>query len=211
MRWPPLLLIMAITLIPGITISADDLNERLVLEPFPGPAKWKEVTNKSGPDGWMRESIPSDQEAPNHKDIFVSQAFNKLPSADPADFMNEMMKRSTSVCEKVRVNGPNTRTESGYEVAYGQVFCGKQKEKDFGLQMWIKVLKGKNALYVVQREFRVPVSEVGGVISFSKEQMQEMVAIMDASKTTDQYLVRDVYLCGGQHSDPRCNGSTSKR
>jgi hypothetical protein len=184
--------------------SAVQPNERLVFTPYPGDGKWKEITNKSGPDGWMRESIPSEQDVADIKDIITLQAFANLKSSDPANFLEGMMKRSRSACENVRVNGPNKREEKGQDVAYGQVYCGKQRGKDYGVNMFIKVLKGKDALYVVQREFHVPATAVGGVTSFSADQMDKMKAMIKAINETNQYLAEGAFVCGPTDADVRC-------
>ncbi|MDQ7990266.1 MAG: hypothetical protein REI09_11590 [Candidatus Dactylopiibacterium sp.] len=178
--------------------------ERLVLEPYPGDTAWREVTRQQDGTQWLREQIPAGQEAGSHTDMLVAQAFLQQAGTDPSAFLKGMFAQVGAACTHAKANGPRARTEGGRAVAYAQIYCGRQNGTQTGAHIFIKVLQGEGALYVVQREFRVPPTETAGVTSFSEAQMAGMVALMQAQATANRYLLDAVYLCGGETPDPRC-------
>lgn len=194
----------------GQTAVASDTRERLVLEPYPGDPPWQEVTNKASGDQWLREQIPADQKIDAYRDILTAQSFPQQKNTDPSSFLKGMFSRVGGACDGVRVNGPKEQQENGYSIAYAQVYCGKQKGTQFGVNMFFKVVKGADSLYVIQREFRVPPTEVGGVTTFNKAQMGQMMALMKAQSVANSYLANSVYVCGEQTSDKRCGSQRAQ-
>lgn len=204
-RWAGLILLaLGCGLMAGTSAGAAPDAERLVLEPYPATPAWREVTHKAVGAKFLIEQIPSDQVVEDYRDILTAQSFPELRGRDPSDFLKGIFARSGRDCEGVRVNGPKAQTEGGSSVAYGQIYCGRQRGKSFGVRMFFKVIAGRDALYVVQRESRVPASEVGGVQTFSKDQLAAAVAMMNAAGVANRYLVESVYLCGGASTEPRC-------
>lgn len=192
----------------GQAAFASGATERLVLEPYPGNPKWKEVTNISRGDQWLREQIPADQKIDTYTDILTAQSFPQQKNTDPSSFLRGMFSRVVSACDGVRVNGPKVQQENGYSIAYAQIYCGKQKGKQFGVNMFFKVIQGNESLYVIQREFRVPATKVPGQMTFDEDEMEQTVALMKAQSVANSYLVDSVYVCGEKFTDKRC-GSTS--
>lgn len=199
-RLLPLLLAALLT----NTALAAETKETLKLAPYPADRPWQEVTNTSNGDQWLREQIPADQKIEAYKDILTAQSFPQQKNIDSAVFLKSLFSQIGAACERARVNGPKAQVEGGYPVAYAQVYCSKQKGAEFGVNMLFKVIKGADALYVVQREFRVPPSQTAGVTSFTKDQMEQMMALMQNMSIADSYLVKSVYLCGQQATDTRC-------
>ncbi|MEN6080689.1 hypothetical protein [Chromobacterium piscinae] len=186
------------------TTVAGETREKLILDQYPSDTPWQEVTNKFNGDQWLREQIPSDQKIETHKDILTAQSFPQQKTTEPSSFLKGMFSRVSEACDHVRVNGPKEQQEGGYTVAYAQIYCGKQKGADFGVNMFFKAIKGSDALYVVQREFRVPQSEMSGVTSFTKDQMEQMLSLIKGQSVANGYLVKSVYLCGELSTDKRC-------
>ena len=60
------------------------------------------------------------------------------------------------------------------------------------------------ALYVVNRDFRTPPSQLAGQTVFPKGQEEQAMALMKAQAAADSYLLRGVYLCGAAAVEPRC-------
>lgn len=187
------------------TALAAEVKERLVLEPYPGGTPWQEATNRGSGDQWLREQIPADQEIDSYKDILTAQSFPQQKNADPSSFLKGMFSRVAGACDGVRVNGPKAQEENGYRIAYAQIYCGRQKGTQFGVNMFFKVVKGTDSLYVIQREFRVPPTEVGGVTTFDEDRMEEMKALIKAQSVANSYLLGSVHVCGGQSTDKRCD------
>jgi hypothetical protein len=177
--------------------------EQLRLDPIQGPPPWKEVTHQRDGARFLIEIIPSDQDINAYREILSAQSFPALKGQDPAEYLKGMFTRLGGSCDGARVNGPKAGLEQGAPVAYAQIYCGRQRGRDFGVQMFFKVLQGTDALYVVLREMRVPPSAQGGMMSFSKDEMPKVLAIMKAASEANQYLVEHVGLCGGATS-PKC-------
>jgi hypothetical protein len=191
-------------------VSAADTAERLVLEPYPGPPAWHTVTDKREGLQHLGEQIPVDQTLDAYRDILTDQAFPQNRHVSPSDFLKGLFSRVSGSCDGPWVNGPAVRTEGGYAVAYGQAYCGRQKGKPFGVTMFFKVIQGDDALYVVQRELRVPPHANGGMMTFSKDQLGEAQAMLARQNTADHYLLTSVYLCGPRATDTRCARQPSR-
>ena len=177
--------------------------ERLVMAPYPGGG-WTRVTNQTAPIGWNHEQLPAGQTLASFRDVLTDQAYFRLAGADPAAYLANVFSGFPRACVDVKVSGPTSRMEGGLRVAYGQVFCSQERGKATGAVEFYKVVSGDAALYVVNREFRVPPSPVAGTLSFPKGREQEAMALMKAQAAADGYLVKSVYVCGGRSDDPRC-------
>lgn len=191
-------------LVLGLLIAGPAAAERLVLEPYPGPPAWKQVTYKVSGLQFLRELIPEGQRIEAYRDILTAQSFPQQRGASPSDYLRNVFAGAARACENVRVNGPTERREGGYAVAYAQVYCSRQTGTAFGVNMLFKAIAGSDALYVVQREFRVPPSAVAGVQSADKAHAAALIAQMRAQSAADAYLVKSVYLCGAASTEARC-------
>jgi hypothetical protein len=175
--------------------------EELVLRPYPGPPAWKLVTNKVAGLQFLRELIPADQRIEAYRDILSAQSFPQNRGVDPSVYLRNVFAAAGQACDGLRLNGPTARREGGRAVAYGQIYCGRQKGQASGAIMLFKAISGADSLYVVQREFRVPPSATPGVVSGSAA---EMAAHAKAAAAADAYLLNSVYLCGAGTAEPRC-------
>jgi hypothetical protein len=200
----------AATLLLGALVRADaapapPAPEHLVMPPYPG-APWKRITDKTDPvrHAWNHESIPADQTVEGFTDIISDQGYPWLAGSDPAAFLKGLYARFPASCDGVRVAGPVARTEGGFKVAYGQVYCGQQHGKPYGVATFYKVISGDAALYSINRDFQTPASPNGAVLTFPKGHEAEGMALLKAQGVADQYLADQVYLCGGRSTDPRC-------
>jgi hypothetical protein len=196
----PALAALALVLIGAPVCAA----ERLVTEAYPG-APWKTVTDEVAGTQFLREQIPADQQLEGHRDILVAQAMPKAPpGVAPSDLMKRIFANAVGRCANVRVNGPTAVEEGGYSVAYGQVYCSQEIGAETGASMFFKLIDGDDAVYMINREARVPPSEVAGVRVFPKGHEAEAKAALDAQWTAANYLEKSVYLCGPRGTDKRC-------
>jgi hypothetical protein len=177
--------------------------ERLIVSPYPGPPAWKRITDKASPAGWLHEQIPVGQSVGAFTDILTDQAFRKLAGRDPAQFLQLIFGSVVKACDGVKVNGPVTRAEGGYVVAYAQVYCGQQRGADFGVHIFYKAISGAAGLYSVSREFHVPASS-DGRLTFPRGQAARAEQLLNAEAAANDYLEHGVYVCGGRSTDTRC-------
>lgn len=181
----------AVAVAATIFISSTALaGERLIVAPYPAATPWKNITNKHNAVQLLMEWIPADQSENEIKDILTEQAFYNQKSADPSAFVADLLRRVGGACERVRVNGPKAGDENGYRVAYAQAYCVNQTGAALDVDIFIKVVAGRDALYVVQREFHRSTEKgaVAGVRSASLDQIKAQVA-------ADKFLVSQVQLC----------------
>jgi hypothetical protein len=183
--------------------SAHAAPESLVLKPYPG-APWKRITDKSGAQGWIHEQAPGSHADTDYSEMLTDQAFVANRGVDPAAFLRTIYAQVGGACAGVKVSGPNAETEGGSKVAYGIVRCGTQRGQPWGVHIFYKVIGGKDALYSISWELRVPASADGDLLSFPKGQEARATALLKTEAEADQYLANQVYLCGGASTDERC-------
>ncbi|HEX4294993.1 MAG TPA: hypothetical protein VHZ29_12735 [Rhizomicrobium sp.] len=170
--------------------SAASAGERLVVAPYPAATPWKNITDKHNAQQLLMEWIPADQSENDIKDILTEQAFYNQKNADPSVFVGDFLRRVGGACQSARVNGPKAASENGYRVAYAQAYCVNQTGAALDVDIFFKAIAGRDALYVVQREFHRPTEKgaVAGVRSASLDQIKAEVA-------ADKFLVSQVQLC----------------
>ncbi|MFL6389432.1 MAG: hypothetical protein ACJ71U_18285 [Terriglobales bacterium] len=180
--------------------------EVLIVPPYPSEPRWKEITNKKNDRMELVEWVPADQRDNTKglfvrhgeiRDILTKQIFYTAKDEDPSAFVSRILAGVSKACQRARVNGPKAQTENGYPVAYAQAYCVNQKGAATDVDIFIKAIHGKDALYVVQREFRRPAQRgaTPGITEFSQDQLEEMKARILAQQIADRFLVEDVQLC----------------
>jgi hypothetical protein len=199
-----LLAALALALLATPAAHAAPGPEELVMKPYPGPPAWKQVPNRTPPQGFFHEQIPANQTLAKFTDMLTDQDFPDHASFDPAVYLRAVFSGIPNACSGARVAGPQVLTEGGYHVAYGQVRCGRQNGQTYGVHIFYKVISGASALYVVSREFHVPPSDNGDLLSFPKGHEAQATALLNAEAVADKYLTGDVFLCGGASTDARC-------
>lgn len=184
--------------------------ESLLVPSYPGDTPWKQITNAKNNQGQLVEWIPSDQSPDDIKDILTEQVFLQLKSESPAMFLSGFLKRVGDACERARTNGPKEASENGYPIAYAQAYCTNQKGAGKDVDIFVKVIGGNDALYVVQREFRRPArpGATPGVTSFSSDQMGEMTSRLKAQSVANRFLADKVRLCPPSMDANQCAGSS---
>ena len=182
------------------------MSEELHLVRYPGEPPWKEITHAWKPDLklHMSEWIPSDQDPPDARDILTIQTFHALRGMDPSAFLRGVMDLTSKACQRTKVNGPKEQTEEGYPVAYAQIYCAEQKGADKDVDILLKAIRGNDALYVVQREFRRPAKPGAepGFHVFSERTEAEKT--MNAMAMANRYLRDGVSLCPLSGPSARC-------
>jgi hypothetical protein len=199
MRATAAAMVLALGLVTAATAAPV---EHLVLAPYPGPPAWKLITNKAAGAQFYREQIPASQTVDDFTDILTSQNFPQQRGVDPSVYLRNVFQAAAGSCDGLRVNGPKAAMEGGYRVAYGQVFCGQEKGKSFGVIIFFKAISGDDALYSVERDVQVPANPAGGSLSYANQ--AQMQTSMKDQTTADSYLLKSVYLCGAKATDKRC-------
>ena len=181
--------------------------EQLLVPPYPAVTPWKIITNRRDDKQVWIEWIPADQSEDDIRDILTEQIFFPLKGKDPGAFVDDLLNRINSACRATRRNGPKAQTELDYPVAYAQVYCVGHNGKD--IDIFIKAIGGRDALYVVQREFRRPATPdaVPGMTVFKKDQLPEAQARLEAQGAASKFLVDQVKLCPHGLAGDTCAGT----
>ena len=198
-----ILVVLAASLTAAVSTAA--AQERLVLEPYPDAQVWKEVTHDTVSAKFLIERVPSGQTARNYKDILSAQSLPDQRGVNPSQALKGIFQLAGGNCDSVRVYGPKAQVAGGFNVAYGQVYCDRQRGKSFGVKMFYKIFQGADAQYVVLRERRVPPSTVAGIPPFTKDQFAAAMEEMNSEALANNYLVQSVYLCSASSTKVRCN------
>ena len=163
--------------------------ETVYLPPYPGISGWKKVTNVDNANQVYFEWIPDDQSLPDYKDILVEQAFPNAKQEPPQAFADRLTRGIGSACMKAARNGPKTAIEHGFNVAYSQIYCVHVKKNTQDVDVFSKVIQGRNSLYVLQREFHRPTEDgVPATRAFPKGHEAEAKADMAAHLAAAEYL-----------------------
>ena len=196
-------LALSLTLIWAGAASAQT-TEKLVVPSYPASIPWTQVTDERQGVRALQEWIPAEETLDDYRDILAVQTYPMTDGLTPEGYLKGMFRQIGGACTGLRVNGPVSRSEGGYPVAYAQVYCGHQKGQAFGVNMLLKVIQGREALYAINRDLRVPPSSVGGVQSFDAKDKDALLDLMKRQGEADRFLSDGVYLCGPDGSDPRC-------
>ncbi len=203
-------IVMATILAATVAVSAlaggTPSTEVLVLPPFPGgKSVWKKVQGIDTAQQLSFIWIPADQTKDNVTNLLVEEAFYTAKNMAPAQFAAGMIRTTQRACHAVAASGPITHMENGYPIAYAQIYCLHQNGKNIDVDIFLKAIQGRKALYVVQREFHRPtgLSQVPGVKVFPKGHEAEAKAYMEAQAAAAKYL-DDVQLCPPATGTGKC-------
>jgi len=173
--------------------------ERLVLEPYPGQP-WQDVVNQANGVHFFHEQMPQGQTPDNFQDLLTSQSLTTF-TGTPSEFLTGAFAQLSQNCETVETVGPTAAEEQGRRVAYGRLYCGKQKGQAFGAHMFFKVIKGSDALYVIDRDFRMPPTDHPSTPTLPEDQA---ITLLQAEGAARKYLNEQVYVCDPVFPDPKC-------
>jgi hypothetical protein len=183
-------------LLAPVAATAQNATEKFIVPPYPGATPWKpHIVARLLPQIAWVEWWPEDQPENEIRDILTTQVM-KRGKIEPATFLTSMFARIANSCTGAIANGPKEKTENGFPVAYGQLYCTGQKGAGKDVDIFFKIIGGSDALYIIEREFRRP-AEPGaqpGIRHFPGDQMAEIKADMDAKEIADRYLTQ-VRLC----------------
>jgi hypothetical protein len=183
--------------------------ETLIVPPYPAATPWKKITDQHDTTQLMIEWIPADQNEDNIADILTEQAFST--DQDASTFVTGILKRVVGACRRASVNGPKSGVENGYPVAYAQAYCVGQTGANKDVDIFIKAIRGHDMLYVVQREFRRPAvpNAVPGITPFSKDQLAEVKARLEAQGAANDFLVQQIQLCPSLQGSSTCPATSA--
>jgi len=158
----------------GTAFAADPAapGERLLLQP---PANWKPVQLSHSEKMVVTRLYPPGQDEKNWNEIVTVQIYPKS-SQTARQFADSIIQYTRDACVAA---GPGPVTEkpiNGYPSASVPVACSAGKTSGMGGFVLATAIQGKDALYVVQRQWRGPAIPQGGEPGFPPGMLQRWSA-----------------------------------
>lgn len=180
---------------PSVRITPA-FGEKLVVPVYP-TGNWKTLADSGTDAQTLVEYIPEGQTAQTMTDLLQIRTGFGAQQAQPKAFMTSLFTGFSKSCSSMNVNGPVEAIENGHAVAYGEMFCKNSKQpagKD--MDIFVKVIQGKEALYIIQRDFHRPTEPgtAAGERRYRPDQGEQMKADNAAIETAQTFL-KQVRLC----------------
>lgn len=190
----------------------DASREFLTVGQFPGWGNWQKIKDERLGSFREIEHIPEGQSQFNYSDVLNEQWLTALPKSMPAErFATSLKDIVKSVCDG-SVNEPvYADTEYQIGVAYGKYYCGRRRGTEQGVIAYFKAIRGKEAIYLITREWRVPPFDVTAI---SIERLKQEVFVdkhslqqfENAARQTELYLKQQTFVCPVGDFSKRCRG-----
>ncbi|MDB9457431.1 hypothetical protein PN473_03225 [Dolichospermum circinale CS-545/17] len=146
-------------LVCGSLLNSLVFAETLIAPPFPDQGTWQLVIEQplTDPDkkvvGKMAFFGLSANDAQNPKDNTFLYEMDRQPSASPVDYANNHALAIQQQCESSQITRPTHTLEKRVPVSYLRAFCTKIKSGDSGFVQSIKILQGKEKMFMVVRQW----------------------------------------------------------
>ncbi len=169
---------------------------------LPNTNKWTQITNQSDGNQYLREWVPMGSTGLNAKWLIVEQKFILGSNVSAEDYIKRIFSLARKACTDVLYNGPFELNVSGYETSVGRFMCAQQKGKNYGTFTDQRIVTQGNDAYVVTSELRLPSSIKAGVLSFQKDQLNEMQSFMKYQVASTKFVRNAVTICS--NGMPNC-------
>lgn len=170
--------------VPGEALY-DPISERLVMQPYPAAMPWKQVSDRHTRDGSLTVWIPASQDLESARDLLRRRVVLRRGKFAASELASELANGIAKDCGIARSDGPVRATEDGNDVACATVTCSRGQGSTHDALVFLKVIRGHEALYVAEREFRRELDAAG-------------------LREVNDYLARNVYLCPVTGGIGRC-------
>ncbi|CAA7622947.1 hypothetical protein [Magnetospirillum sp. UT-4] len=149
MRRALALLFLALAL-PAVAAPQQQAGEHLLMSP---PEGWRAVPVQRGDKMSITRLFPPGQDEKQWTELITVQIY---PGADatPRGFIDNVIRYSRDNCEAAGASPVSEAPRNGYPLASVSVTCTKGRTSGMGGFVLVQAIRGKDALYVVQRQWR---------------------------------------------------------
>lgn len=155
-------------------------SERLQVPQLPG---WKVVASVTDRTGESTDLIPEHETPETWTRRVTVQAFRGVPLTVPA-FLEQVVQKTAQVCDGATAGPASLGAVSGLEAGTRSVACGRYKGDGRGAFTLHYVIRGREALYVVNRLWRgEPFTP--SVTPISADELQDWTAYVNAIEVCD--------------------------
>jgi hypothetical protein len=120
---------------------------------FQIPNNYKSVTKSQKPKFEVQEFIPQSESLQNWTEMLTVQTFYEMKVA-PKEFQMQLASSFKSACKSSAMYPVADSLETGYVASVAIHACEYADKRPQDEITLVKIIKGKNALYVVQKVFR---------------------------------------------------------
>lgn len=156
---------------PGKAPSTSDLsgNERLLMATPPG---WQPGATQRTEKGVTSMVYPPGQKPDNWSDMLVVQVFPGHQGS-PRQYVEMVIETSRSTCEAIGPSPVTERSLNGYPAAALTVSCTRGLRTGKGGLVMVQAIRGREALYVVQRLWQGPAFARNDAVPVPQETLKE--------------------------------------
>lgn len=163
--------------------------ERLLMAP---PPNWKPVAVQRTEKMNITRLFPPGQDENKWNEAITIQIYPGSTSEARA-FIENIIQYSRANCEAAGPSAVNEAPVNGYPMASVSVACTKGRSSGLGGFVLVQAIRGKDALYVVQRQWRGPAFDKDKPLPLSQDMLKDWSAFS-----------RTVSLCDSRDSRHPC-------
>lgn len=155
--------------------------ERLVMNP---PDNWLPVPVQRGEKVNITRLFPPGQSDKQWSEMITLQIYANSEKS-PRSFIEDVVRYSRDNCEAA---GPSPVTEAptnGYPMARVAVSCSKGRTSGMGGYVLVQAMRGREALYVVQRHWRGAAFDKNNPPSFPPEMLRDWGSFLTSISLCD--------------------------
>lgn len=141
---------MAVVIAATVLTHGARASERLQIPQMPG---WKVIANIADRAGESTDLIPAGETPETWTRRITIQAFRGVPLTVPA-FLEQVVQRTAEVCDGATAGPAALGKVSGLDAGTRSVACGRYKGDGRGTFTLHYVIRGREALYVINRMWR---------------------------------------------------------
>lgn len=174
-------MIGAAVMMAGVVLAQGaSASERLQVPQLPG---WKVVASVTDRAGESTDLIPGNETPETWTRRVTVQAFRGVPTTAAA-VLEQVVQKTAEVCDGATAGPASLGTVSGLEAGTRSVACGRYKGDGRGTFTLHYVIRGREALYVVNRMWRgEPFTPT--ITPVAADELQDWTAYVNAIEVCD--------------------------
>lgn len=134
---------------------------------FVPPEAWHPAHQNASDDGYEILYVPDGETAADWTESARAQIFYRLsktnPDLTPADFVENLRRYYEQSCQRVDASPISSWDDHGYQASVRLIVCDRQRGETRGSVSMIKVMRGRQSVFMLDRTWRGPAFDVATV------------------------------------------------
>ncbi len=171
-------LLLSVTLAAG-TAVAQEQGDSVVLQGGGGevyiaglPSGWTAAARVEGMPVDFAAWTPKGQTSNDWRQMIAAQLFSDLGGQDPGAFLDRVAAGYERACRSISTTSIKPEQVNGMPSAFRAIACGRNSVSGFGEVVLLRVVVGRNALYLMERIYRTE-PFAAGTIPFANDFLAE--------------------------------------